>query len=92
MLTPRETAFATPADLGGSGNYRRLCRKLNLNAVPDGYGLILATDENGNQVTLCTGDVEYVRAIAGASPEVLAGLELPADKFLTRDGWPESWA
>ncbi|MFC9429269.1 hypothetical protein [Streptomyces sp. NPDC056987] len=91
MLTPREFAFATPADLGGTGPYRRFCRAAGLTIVPDGYGLLLADDEHGNHKTLLTGDVEYVRAIAAAGPETLANLSLPAEKFLTRDGWPDDW-
>lgn len=50
------------------------------------------TDEAGDKKTLVTDDVEYVRAIVGATPEVLSGLELPQDKFLVRDDWPDSWA
>lgn len=92
MLTPRETALATPVDLGGAAPYRRFCRAANLGIVPDGYGLLLATDEADNKQTLVTSDVEYVRALTRASPEVLAGLELPTDKFLTRDGWPDTWS
>ncbi|MFF7581202.1 hypothetical protein ACFZBE_40745 [Streptomyces sp. NPDC008061] len=91
MLIPREIAFATPTDLGGPGNYRRFCRTAGLDPIPDGYGLLLATNEQGNKKTLCTRDVEYVRAIAGASPEVLSELSLPQDKFLVCDDWPESW-
>lgn len=92
MLTPRETAFATPGDLGGSGPYRRFCRAVGLNPAPDGYGMLLAEDEAGAHKTLLTGDIEYVRVIAAAGAETLADLELPADKFLVRDGWPDEWA
>ncbi|WP_371799012.1 hypothetical protein OG963_14345 [Streptomyces sp. NBC_01707] len=91
MLTPQGIAFATPDDLGDLTSYRRFCRAAGLSPVPDGYGLLLVTDEWGNKKTLVTGDVEYVRAIVGATPEVLSGLELPEDKFLVRDGWPDSW-
>ncbi|MFJ8697356.1 hypothetical protein [Streptomyces roseolilacinus] len=59
--------------------------------MPDGYGLLHAEGEGGTRVTLATADVEYVRALAGASPEILAGLELPQDKFLSRAGWPDDW-
>lgn len=90
MLTPRETAFATPADLGGPA-YKTVCRAARLTPVPDGYGMLLAADENGNRVTLATGDVEYVRILAAAGPDTLARLELPKDKFLAREGWPEDW-
>ncbi|MFD4788880.1 hypothetical protein ACFWN1_17855 [Streptomyces sp. NPDC058459] len=91
MLTPKEFAFATPQDLGGTAAYRRVCKVAGLNPVPDGYGMLLATDENGDKYTLVTGDVEYVRAIAEAGTETLASLELPPDKFLNRAGWPDDW-
>ena len=91
MLTPREYAFATPTDLGGTAAYKRVCRAARLTPVPDGYGLLLAVDENGNRYTLAAADVDYVRAIAEAGPEALAALEIPAEKFLTRDGWPGDW-
>lgn len=92
MLTPREFAFATPKDLGGTGNYRRFCRAAALAPVPDGYGMLLAVDDAGNRHTLVTGDVEYVRAIADASAEVLADLDIPESKFMRREGWPDDWA
>ncbi|WP_433916819.1 hypothetical protein [Streptomyces sp. NBC_01744] len=92
MLTPQGIAFATPFDLGDLENYRRFCLAAGLDPVPDGYGLLLVTDEAGDKKTLVTDDVEYVRAIVGATPEVLSGLELPQDKFLVRDDWPDSWA
>lgn len=91
MLTPREFAFATPNDLGGTGAYKRVCRAAGLTPVPDGYGMLLAVDEDGKKITLVTGDVEYVRIIAEAGTEALADLELPADKFLRREGWPDDW-
>ncbi|MGW6897545.1 hypothetical protein [Streptomyces sp. NBC_01727] len=91
MLTPQGIAFATPADLGDLENYLNFCLTAGLDPAPDGYGLLLVTDEEGNKRTLVTSDVEYVRAIVGATPEVLNGLELPEEKFLVRDGWPDSW-
>ncbi|WP_269857937.1 hypothetical protein [Streptomyces sp. RPT161] len=94
MLHAREIAFATPKDLGGTAGYRRVCQVAGLRPVPDGYGLLLAVDDDGAQVTLVTADVEYVRAIASAGPSALAGLELSgeaAEKFIWRDGWPDEW-
>ena len=94
MLTPREIAFATPQDVGGPAHYRRICKAVELPPMPDGYGLLLAVDDDGAKVTLVTGDVEYVRAIASAGPKELAGLLLfgeAEEKFLRRDGWPDEW-
>ncbi|MFI0983617.1 hypothetical protein ACH4SP_42270 [Streptomyces sp. NPDC021093] len=93
MFTPRECAFAATEDLGGAANYRRVCRAAALTPVPDGYGLLLAVDDEGEKHTLATADVEYVRAIAEASstPEALARLELPTKEFVARPGWPDDW-
>jgi hypothetical protein len=93
MITPREFAFATPADLGSRANYRRFCKLTGLPDVPDGYGLLLADDESGARFTLATADVEYVRMLAEAAstPELLANLELPSGKFMTQAGWPDDW-
>ncbi|MFF7581254.1 hypothetical protein ACFZBE_41070 [Streptomyces sp. NPDC008061] len=49
MLSPNGIAFATPDDLGNVVNYRRFCLAVGLNPVPDGYGLLLVTDEWSNQ-------------------------------------------
>jgi hypothetical protein len=92
MMRPREYAFATPADLGGTGNYRRFCRAVGLAAVPDGWGFLLCEDEDGKRVTRLTADVAYLRMLFEASNVVLAELEVPAEKFPnSRQGWPDEW-
>lgn len=91
MLTPVEVSFATPQDLGGSGPYRRVCRVARLTPVPDGYGCLHALDEKGDRYTLAFADVEYVRALAGASREILANLQIPNHKCVERPGWPDDW-
>lgn len=95
MLKIKEYAFATPADLGGQSAYKSVCRRAGLRILPDGYGLLLAETETGDRVTLAAADVGYVRTIATAGPEALAGLELTDEavvsKFLRRDGWPDDW-
>lgn len=91
--TAREFALLTPEDLGGEANYRAACVGANLDPIPGGYGLLMAIDGQGRRYTLMTTDVEYVRMVAEAStsPAILAGVELPPDKFLRRDGWPDDW-
>ncbi len=95
MLTAKEFAFATPADLGGRVFYRRFCRAANLAPVPDGYGMLFVVDEAGARLTLLTADVEYVRMFLAAPQAVVDRLELTGEaaaKFLCRDGWPDDWA
>lgn len=90
--TPCEYAFATPADLGGTGNYRRFCRAAGLSAIPDGWGLLLCEDDTGAHVTRLTADVAYLRTLAEAPNTVLADLVVPSDKFPhMRQGWPDEW-
>jgi hypothetical protein len=92
VLTPREYSFATPKDLGGKAAYRTFCRRVDLPATPGGYGLLHAEDEDGQRWTLITQDVAYARMLAAASHDVVADLEVPADKFpLKRQGWPDAW-
>ncbi|HEX2298489.1 MAG TPA: hypothetical protein VHH34_08240 [Pseudonocardiaceae bacterium] len=91
-LTPREFSFATPADLGGTANYRRLCQVARLDPIPGGWGLLHCTrNDNGARVTLATEDVDYVRLLAtGAKRDAIAGLTIPDGKFTQqRDGWPD---
>ncbi len=91
-LTPREFAFATPADLGGKAVYRTFCRAVDLPASPGGYGLLLAEDDDGQRWTLASPDVAYVRMIAKAGADALSDLTIPAEKFpVRRVGWPDEW-
>lgn len=94
-LILREYAFVTPTDLDGLAPYLRVCRVAGLDPVPDGYGLLLAVDEQGGRVALATTDVEFVRALATARPQALVDLQVPAKVagavFLLREGWPDDW-
>lgn len=85
-----ERSFLTPDELGR--DYRRVCRVAGLHPIRAGYGLIHAQDARGKHYTLMTSDVEYVRALASAPGEVLAGLTLSAGNFPRyREGWPDEW-
>lgn len=94
-MTPREYSFATPADLGGQGNYRRFCRVAGLRPISVGWGLLHCVDEDGRHLTAVTSDVPYLRMLVEADlviPELLADLVIPAEKFpLVRAGWPDEW-
>ena len=92
-MTPREYAFATPNELGGPGNYRRFCRAVGLQPVPDGWGFLLCEDPDGEHRTRMTADVTYLRMLLEAPDTVLTKLVVPADRFPnTRPGWPDEWS
>jgi hypothetical protein len=92
-MTPREYAFATPADLGGRGNYRRFCRSVGLHPDPGGWRFLMCEATDGAHWTRVTADVEYLRMLVAAPNTTLAELEIPAEKFpRTRAGWVDDWA
>jgi hypothetical protein len=62
-MTPREYGFATPADLGGRGNYRRFCRQVGLHPNPDGWGFLMCEAADGQRWTRVTADVDYLRTL-----------------------------
>jgi hypothetical protein len=91
-MTPREFAFATPADLGGRSTYRRFCQLVDLQPIPDGWGFLLCEDTDGQHWTMVTADVDYLRLLINAPGTVLPKLEIPPGKFPTkRAGWPDEW-
>lgn len=93
-LTLVESALLTPLDLGSFAIYKQVAKRAGLNSRNrTGYGLLLCRDRHEQRWTLITEDVEYVRALrAAAASGVLAGMEIPKEKFpLKRSGWPDDW-
>lgn len=62
MYTAREYAFITPTSMGRR-RYRSACRRLDLRAVPEGYGALLCRDGDGREVTMLTTEVDYLRMV-----------------------------
>lgn len=68
MHTAREYAFLTPSSLGRR-RYRGLCRRLDLDPVPGGYGALLCCDREGRRMTVLTTDLDYLRMVVDAVRE-----------------------
>ena len=60
MLSAYEYAFLTPPELGRRG-YREVCRHLDLDPIPGGYGALLCCDQDGRRITMLTNDPDYLR-------------------------------
>lgn len=90
--TTSEYAFLTPAALGSAG-YREVCRILDVEPVPGGYGALVCCDDRGRRLTLLTADLDYLRAVLEFAhraheldPGLARGIPVSADKFTLR--WP----
>lgn len=93
MLRAHEYAFATPQHLG-STTYKDFCAHAGLDPRPDGYGMVLCSDESDRHWTIA-GDVEFTRALVVDSehPGLPVNLVIPDEEYhLMREGWPDEWS
>lgn len=93
MITIHGAMLATDADFYGAAGYLALCAVAGLEPTAEGYGFLLALDDDGRPYTAVTWDVDYVRLLLAA---VEAGqardIEVPAGKILGHiREWPWMW-
>ena len=79
-LTPREFATANPT----------VSRSIGLPPVE--HYMLFCDDDAGQHWTIIGTDGQYFKMVKNASPEVLADLVIPTEKFpVKRAGWPDEW-
>jgi len=81
--------LATPRTLTADA-YREFCWGAGLPETPDGYGVILAADFDGDVYTHVLDDTAYTRMLIEARVEGVAGVTIPAGKVIKLlPGWPD---
>jgi hypothetical protein len=90
-LSIAEWFIATPEHLGSHVAYQAFCSDAGIPAVPEGYGLLFATDPLGVHWTLA-GDPEYAKTLHAASKRGPTTVSLDLERFPYRlRGWPDEW-
>jgi hypothetical protein len=85
--------LATETDFHGPAAYLALCAVDGLQPTTEGYGFLLALDDDGQPYTAVTWDVDYVRLLLSAWEVGKArGIEVPAGKVIGHiREWPWMW-
>jgi hypothetical protein len=93
-ITPIGHALITPEEMGQE-DYASFCEAASLPQTAEGYGMVLAEDQDGNHWTFM-GDVAYTQMMAESTQHGPMRLDMDRNTARTmfpyhRPGWPDEW-